>query len=63
MQADANTVMAIAAPAVLVVVWLVRLEGRINLADSRHADIKDALNEIKMDIRKIRAFMGGGIER
>ena len=49
--------------AVVVIVWLVRLEGRINLGDERQKEIKEALTEIKGDVRKIRSFMGGGVER
>jgi hypothetical protein len=63
MNLEPQVAIAIAVPVVSVVVWLVRLEGRINLSDARHADIKEVLNEIKGDVRKIRSFMGGGVER
>lgn len=58
MTADPQVLLSIAAPAVAVIVWLVRLEGRINLADSRHADIREDLKDIKTDLRKIRSFIG-----
>lgn len=33
------------------VVWLVRLEGRINLTDDRFASLKADIHEIKEDIK------------
>lgn len=35
------------------VVWLVRLEGRINLSDARFTDLKDALDEIRSDVKQL----------
>lgn len=35
------------------VVWLVRLEGRVNLADSKFADLKTDLEEIKKDVKSL----------
>lgn len=42
-----EALMAIIVPVVGVVVWLIRLEGRINLQDARYAEIKDALTYIR----------------
>jgi hypothetical protein len=53
MTVEIGTVIAIAAPSVGVIVWLVRLEGRINLADARHNDIKDTIQEIRHDVKKL----------
>lgn len=36
------------------IVWLVRLEGRINLGDARWEDIKQDITEIKADVKVIR---------
>lgn len=53
MQLDPQTAIAIAIPTVSVVVWLVRLEGRINLSDSQQKDIKSDLAEIKADVKTL----------
>jgi hypothetical protein len=59
-MADIQTAaVAVAVPAVAVIVWLVRLEGRINLGESRQKDINDDLNEIKADLKKILMHLGG----
>lgn len=47
MQIDPNTLVAIAVPTVLGIVWLVRLEGRINVTDSRYLDIINRLARIE----------------
>jgi hypothetical protein len=60
MDSQVTNVMAVAIPVIGAVVWLVRLEGRINLADSRHADIKDDLKEIKQTLSVIQRSMNGG---
>jgi hypothetical protein len=60
---DPQLVVAVTVPTVIVIVWLVRLEGRINLADQRHNDLKDDISEIKADVKRIRSFMGGGVDR
>jgi len=45
--------MTIAATGGGALVWLVRLEGRINMADERHLSIKADLVEIKSSLRAI----------
>jgi hypothetical protein len=60
MDSQIANVVAVAVPVIGAVVWLVRLEGRINLADSRHADIKDDLKEIKQTLSVIQRSMNGG---
>jgi hypothetical protein len=60
MDSQITNVVAVAIPVIGAVVWLVRLEGRINLADSRHADIKDDLKEIKQTLSVIQRSMNGG---
>lgn len=42
-----EAVMAVAAPVVGVIVWLIRLEGRINLQDARYGEIKESLAYIR----------------
>ena len=39
--------------AVTVVVWLVRLEGRVNMADSHNADLKATVEEIRADVKTL----------
>ena len=53
----------LAAGAMLVafVVWLVRLEGRINLSDARLIDIKDDIAEIKQAVKTILVRNGYGV--
>jgi hypothetical protein len=47
MTIDLGTLVAIAVPSVGAIVWLVRLEGRINVNDSRHDDIIGRLARIE----------------
>ena len=47
MQIELSTLIAIAAPIVGAIVWLVRLEGRINVGDVRYADIIGRLTRIE----------------
>lgn len=57
MGLDAKTIIALVLAAVAGVVWLVRLEGRINLLDRLmsdwKADITKTLDEIKGDVKTI----------
>lgn len=50
---DPGTVFAAGVAVVALVVWLVRLEGRINLADERMVDLKADITEIKDDVKKL----------
>lgn len=50
---EPQTLLTAGGLAVAVVVWLVRLEGRVNLVDERFADMKDDLDEIKADVKKL----------
>ena len=63
MQVETSTLIAVGLPTIGAIVWLVRLEGRINLSDRELAHITKTLDEIKTDVKKIRHFMGGGVER
>jgi hypothetical protein len=47
MGVTVEAVMAAAVPVVGVIVWLIRLEGRINLQDARYEEIKDSLVYIR----------------
>ena len=42
-----ESVLAMAVPVAGVIVWLIRLEGRINLQDARYAEIKESLAYIR----------------
>ncbi len=48
MTIDLGTFIAVAVPTVLGIVWMVRLEGRINVTDARYADIISRLTRIEM---------------
>lgn len=50
MTIDMGTLVAIGLPCIGGIVWLVRLEGRINVADSRHSDIIHRLVRIENKI-------------
>lgn len=47
MTIDLGTFTAIAVPTVLGIVWLVRLEGRVNVTDARYMDIISRLVRIE----------------
>ena len=42
-----ETVMVAVGPVLGFVVWLIRLEGRINLQEARYAEIKESLTYIR----------------
>jgi hypothetical protein len=46
-------VMGAGAMVVAGLVWLIRLEGRLNLADARYADLKEDTEEIKRDVKTL----------
>jgi hypothetical protein len=50
MTIEIGTLVTVAVPTVGAIVWLVRLEGRINVADARHEDIVDRLERIERKI-------------
>lgn len=39
--------------AVGAVVWFVRLEGRVNLTESRYMDLKSTVEEIRGDVKEL----------
>ena len=47
MQIELGTFFAVAVPTVLGLVWLIRLEGRINVGDERQKAILDRLERIE----------------
>ena len=53
MTMDNGTILAGVGMLVGGLVWLVRLEGRLNVTDSRYGDMKADLDEIKADVRKL----------
>lgn len=52
MQIDLGTLLAIGAPCVGGIVWLVRLEGRVNVGDQRYSDIVHRLVRIEQKLDK-----------
>lgn len=55
---DTQTIIAVAVPAVTVGVWLIRLEGRINVQAALHAEMKEDVAYIRQRID--RALNGHG---
>lgn len=53
MQIDVGTLVLIALPCITGLVWLIRLEGRVNLTESRFADLKSDLGEMKRDLKEL----------
>lgn len=52
MTIDLQTFIAVSVPTVGAIVWLVRLEGRINVGDSRQTDIIGRLARIENKLDK-----------
>jgi hypothetical protein len=44
---DTQTLAAFGVPAIVAVVWLIRLEGRVNTQDARYQDLRDDLKYIR----------------
>jgi hypothetical protein len=61
MSFDNGTAFAVIAAGISVVVWLVRLEGRVNLTDARYVDLKVDLHEIKDDLKSLMARKNLGL--
>lgn len=53
MTFDLSTFLAVAVPLVGVVVWMVRLEGRINVHDARYGDILRQLVRIETKLDRM----------
>lgn len=53
MQIDLSTLIAFLIPCTLGLVWLVRLEGRVNTAEALYAEIKADLSELKIDVKAL----------
>ena len=53
MQLDLQTLLAVAVPIGGALVWLLRLEGRINMNERRTDDLHDDITEIKKDIKTL----------
>ena len=52
MSFDSQSLAALVIPAIGVIVWLVRLEGRVNTAEQRFTDLKDDVQYIRDRIDK-----------
>lgn len=53
MTVDTSGILTLAVLLVGFIVWLIRLEGRVNLADARYLDLKDDVTEIKKDVKTL----------
>lgn len=53
MSVDPGTMLAASGMVVGVVVWLVRLEGRMNVTDAKSEDLKADVIEIKADVKTL----------
>lgn len=52
-----------AVPVVGFIVWLVRLEGRINGHDSSFQDVKDNIKDMRSEVHYIRQRIDEAIDR
>ncbi len=53
-----QVMLAIVIPFVAVIVWLVRLEGRVNLNERLTSDLQSDVSEIKRDVKLILNHAG-----
>ncbi len=53
MTVDMSGIVTVGVLLVGFIVWLIRLEGRVNLADARYLDLKDDVTEIKKDVKTL----------
>lgn len=53
MQIEAGSLVLIGLPCVTGLVWLIRLEGRVNLTESRFLDLKSDIHELRRDIKEL----------
>jgi len=58
MTIDPMTGLTIAIPAIGALVWLIRLEGRLNLNERRTDDLHEDISEIKKDIKTLLRING-----
>lgn len=58
MTLDPFLLVALVIPVIGAVVWLVRLEGRINVADARYADIVGRLARIEQKLDHLNGERG-----
>ena len=57
---DWGAIVAVVLAGVGGLIWLVRLEGRVNLSDAAHARIQADLQEIKSDVKRLLMHSGHG---
>lgn len=50
---EPGTLLTASAMAIGVIVWLVRLEGRVNLTEATMKEVKEDLREIKGDVKTL----------
>jgi hypothetical protein len=67
MLPDPGTIVTLASIAIGSVIWLVRLEGRVNSHDREIKDVKDShesdMQQIRLDLNYIRGRIDRAIEK
>ena len=64
MNLDPQMTLAVGLPSVAGLIWLIRLEGRVNLGEERHRDIKEDLADIRKEVHEIGTYIrNGGLPR
>jgi hypothetical protein len=58
MNIEPSVVLAIGLPAAGALVWLIRLEGRINMSEQRIDAFQEDLKEIKADLKTLLRMNG-----
>lgn len=54
MTIESGAALTVAISFVGAVIWLIRLEGRVNTNEALHGSLKDSHDELKEDVRYIR---------
>jgi hypothetical protein len=58
MTVEPSLILAIGLPTAAALVWLIRLEGRVNLNEQRTNDLHADLTEIKADVKTLLRMNG-----
>jgi len=53
MTIDPGTAIAVGMPMIVGLIWLIRLEGRVNMGERRHEDRDGDIAEIKKDVKQL----------
>lgn len=63
MSIESGAALTVAGSFVGAVIWLIRLEGRVNTNEALHATLKDSHDELKDDVRYIRERIDTALSR